>query len=107
MAGVACRGLWCVCMVAEMSKDTGMAIHKSIVLLFLSCLVAILGFRNLSYVFCGVGEKVWCMVVVAGVVMKTLDNSRYDCISFVYVVNVSLWICTTSILLTRVVCLIN
>ena len=39
-------------MVAEMSKDTGMAIHKSIVLLFLSCLVAILGFHFLQLKLC-------------------------------------------------------
>ena len=43
MAGVACRGLVCVCVaVGKMAKDIGMTIRKSIVVSFLPCSVAFL-----------------------------------------------------------------
>ena len=47
VSGVACRGLVCVCvcMCVEMAKDIGMTIRKSIVVLFLPCLVAFLAFH--------------------------------------------------------------
>ena len=40
-AGVACRGLWCVCGW----KDVGMVIRKSIAVWFLTCLVTFLRFH--------------------------------------------------------------
>ena len=45
MAGVACRGLWCVCGW----KDVGMVICKSIVVSFLSCLVTFWDSISLSF----------------------------------------------------------
>ena len=42
---MACRGGCGVCVVGKMAKDVGTAIHKSIVVSFLPCLVAFLGFH--------------------------------------------------------------
>ena len=55
MAGVACRGLMCVCAVGKMAKDIGMTIRKSIVVSFLPCSVAFLAFHPymfFQYFFC-------------------------------------------------------
>ena len=51
MAGVACRGLVCVCAVGKMVKDIGMTICKSIVVSLLPCLVAFLSFHPYMFVF--------------------------------------------------------
>ena len=41
----------CMCVVRKMSKDIGMTIHKSIVVPFLPCSVAFLGFMFFFNVF--------------------------------------------------------
>ena len=45
--GVACRGGggYGACVVGKIANDVGTAIHKRIVVLFLPCLVAFLGFH--------------------------------------------------------------
>ena len=80
MAGVACRGLVCVCVhvcaVGKMAKDIGMTIRNSILVSFLPCLVAFLAFHPymffhfffmfflllVSVAFLG-GRKPWIVVV--------------------------------------------
>ena len=43
--GVVCRGGCGVCVVGKMANDVGTAIRKSIVVWFLPCLVAFLGYH--------------------------------------------------------------
>ena len=109
MAGVARRGLVCVCAVGKMAKYMGMTIRKSIVVSFLPCLVAFLAFHPYMFFhffkcfFCylflltwhcnycffgegggGGGRKPWIIVVAqlqlaATYIREMQGNTSKDC----------------------------
>ena len=76
MAGVACQGLVCVCVCVEVGKmatDTGMTIHKGIVVSFLPCLAVFLRFHSYMYMLF---QFLKCFMLLVSVVF--LWGERYE-----------------------------